>query len=82
MSNGIIINYGVSTQKGTAGYKVTFPTPFTTTNYSLILQQQRDSGISATYVNGQAFNQKTTTYANVYRGYSEESIINWIAIGY
>lgn len=81
-SSGLLICFGqITKNQGTSGLTIQFAKPFVDTTYSLITQQERESGIGATYVNGQGIGGKSTTQAGLYMGYNENSIINWIAIG-
>ena len=80
--NGVQICWGVARYSGSGSTTVTFPVSFSTTNnLSVTLTQERDSGIVATYMNGQIVMNKKTTNFQINRGYSEQTECCWFAIG-
>ena len=80
--NGVQICWGVASYSGTGSTTVTFPESFSTTNnLSVTLTQERDSGIVATYMNGQIVMNKKTTNFQINRGYGEQTECCWFAIG-
>jgi hypothetical protein len=82
LGNGLIIQWGVLYTNSSSVKTVTLPTPFTTTNYSVSVQQGGAIMGTTYYCNTQlAFPDSTTSFA-VYTAYNESCNVYWIAIGY
>lgn len=78
--NNFLINRGRD-KLTTSVFKITFPEPFKSTNYSFvgIATEDKNSGYSYDAINGVTDRQKT--YIKIYSYYGNQNI-DWIAIGY
>lgn len=79
LSNGLIVQWGKTSADMNKSYTLTFPTAFTTTNYS-ITANTLTSG-SELFAYG-IYTKTTTSVVIKSQGGSASSPCNWIAIGY
>lgn len=81
LGNGLIIQWGRKTYVSTDPQSVTFPTPFTSTNYKVVGSYYYDGDVTS----GQdqiSVSSQTTTGFTFYMTDTADRSVNWIAIGY
>lgn len=77
LGNGVIIQWGTATSG--ADVKITLPTAFSSTNYSVTVNSTGGTGEQY----ARAISSKSTTSFNILSAYAATSYTsNWIAIGY
>lgn len=74
LSNGFIIQWGVYSldQANNATKNITFPTPFSTTNYGIVTSHYQGN-VSNDYINSFKITARATTYFTVKKNMSENS---------
>ena len=80
LGNGMIVQWGRTTNTVNQTKTITFPVAFTSTNYSItVAANNQSSGYSYDGVTG--ISDRTTTSCKVYSYYADRTY-DWIAIGY
>ena len=78
-SNGAIINWGRTSVNASTTATATFKTPFTSTNYKVVLGlYHNDAGSQKNYT---TYTYTTTNFV-IYNGQSNKVNYDWLAIGY
>ena len=78
-SNGLIINWGRTSVNASTTATATFKTPFTSTNYKVVLGlYHNDAGSQKNYT---TYTYTTTNFV-IYNGQASKVNYDWLAIGY
>ena len=78
-TNGLIIQWGTITTTSGSNGSVNFPTAFSNTNYSIVIQYEYEGGIGSGYGFANAYKTNSTSF----KWYRQRSTnLCWLAIGY